>query len=69
MIYFLGYIFRYKLSPDDRDAVQFVDDPQLAYVMTRDRIYFLTKLETSAIQPLYPDSSKRKSIEFVYISI
>jgi len=35
-VYF-AFMNRYKLSPDDRDAVQFVDDPQLAYVMTRYR--------------------------------
>jgi len=31
------FMHRYKLSPSSRDPVQFVDDAQLAYVMTRYR--------------------------------
>jgi len=34
---YYAFMKKYKLNPDDRDAVQFVDDPQLAYVMTRYR--------------------------------
>lgn len=34
---YYAFINKYNLNPDDRDKVQFVDDPQLAYVMTRYR--------------------------------
>jgi len=35
-IYF-AFMKKYNLSPDARDKVKFVDDPELAYVMTRYR--------------------------------
>jgi len=34
---YYAFMTKYNLNPDDRDKVQFVDDPQLAYVMTRYR--------------------------------
>jgi len=34
---YYAFMTKYNLNPDARDKVQFVDDPELAYVMTRYR--------------------------------
>jgi len=34
---YYAFMKKYKISPDSRDPVQFVDDPELAYIMTRYR--------------------------------